>query len=113
MTRLILLILSTLCHLQQLEAQEENPVEAFISKPDLCSEPRGKGFYDGFFSHESECNKFYQCGKGGIISEFQCPGGTLWNQNAKHCDWIRNVPSCMSVVSFMDDLIFLKVKYKI
>ena len=101
MTRLILLILlSTIFHLQQLGAQEVDPIETFLSQPpDKCSESNGAGFYDVFFPHESDCGKFYQCGKGRIMSEFECPGGTMWNQEAKHCDWARNV-RCYSELVF-------------
>ena len=50
----------------------------------LCSNPFG------FYAHELDCNKYYQCASG-IPHVKTCPSGTLWNAVAQYCDWPANV----------------------
>ena len=44
---------------------------------------------DGIHSHETECNKFYQCNAGHRYPDQVCPEGLLFNGEV--CDWPENV----------------------
>ena len=40
-----------------------------------------------FTSHESDCNKYYQCNSHGKYEERACANGLHWNQEKSVCDW--------------------------
>lgn len=50
---------------------------------------------EGFFSHPSDCKKYFWCleapGLGLVAHHFSCPSGLLFNKNADSCDYARNV----------------------
>ena len=50
----------------------------------LCSSPFG------FFRHESNCQKYYQCSWGKAYGK-TCPLKTVWNNVEQYCDWPYNV----------------------
>ncbi|XP_068227286.1 probable chitinase 10 [Palaemon carinicauda] len=45
---------------------------------------------DGLWADPCDCQKYYQCYPGGV-NHLSCAEGTLWNQEAKYCDWPNNV----------------------
>lgn len=51
---------------------------------------------EGYYPHETYCNKFYTCSVGTWI-EYQCYSG-VWNQNTNACDYPENV-DCGNLVS--------------
>lgn len=44
------------------------------------------GFEDGYFPHENDCSKFYQC-SGGMAIEMECAPGLEFNATMQACDW--------------------------
>lgn len=50
------------------------------------------------FVHETDCHKFYKCVWTKKI-EVTCPQGTVFNQNARVCDFLSRVPRCHPKVS--------------
>merc|ERR1712037_242945 len=52
--------------------------------PNFC-----EGKNDGFYVHPV-CSKYYHCASG-VTNIRECGPGTVWNPNAKICDWEYNV----------------------
>ncbi|XP_067685700.1 uncharacterized protein [Haliotis asinina] len=50
-----------------------------------------------FYSHPTDCSKFYRCFWGSPI-EFSCPAGTHWNQHILTCDHAYNVPCATAIL---------------
>jgi len=48
------------------------------------------GRADGFYSHQSDCAKFFQC-VGGVSYVKSCPAGLHFNPKMNYCDWPANV----------------------
>ena len=61
---------------------EENENEN--ENEELCSDP------SGFYPHETDCQKYYQCAAG-TPYEYTCAEGTLYSVDLKYCDWEANV----------------------
>ncbi|XP_076042458.1 putative chitinase 10 isoform X2 [Oratosquilla oratoria] len=73
------------------DPEEEAEVEELDSdEPDTrCRE--------GQILQGPQCTTYIVCSAGKLTVQ-QCSGGLVWNHEAKHCDWIYNVPRCASVV---------------
>ena len=47
----------------------------------------------GLFEHDTSCIKYYTCWNGTEMM-LSCPGGLLFNDVAKMCDWPEHVTGC-------------------
>ena len=43
-----------------------------------------------FYAHPCSCSKYFQCGSG-IAYEYECAGGTVWDQSITNCNWPNQV----------------------
>ena len=54
---------------------------------DDCPNPCPNGF-NGFTTRPgSECTNYVSCGDGLVVQEMECFGDTIFNEEAKYCDW--------------------------
>ncbi|KAJ8961020.1 hypothetical protein NQ317_003949 [Molorchus minor] len=43
-----------------------------------------------YLPNPDDCSSYYECKNGKALPQ-QCPGGTLWNEDIKNCDFAENV----------------------
>ena len=56
-----------------------------FNKDEFC-----EGKKDGLYKDEDDCQAYFNCAHE-ITYKYSCPDGTLFNAQAKYCDWKANV----------------------
>jgi hypothetical protein len=80
---------------------QDYPINAQIPQTSIvCSSYKQAGYYADT-SAQSKCQSFVRCDENGVLTQYLCGNGSLFNQITLVCDWYYNV-DCSASSQFDD-----------